>query len=90
MPEGCLTKECRNCDWHVVVGGRLDCNYRNRLGLKGAGVEAFTAESEEELLLRKYEAKKKELEEIEEATRELEEARKVLEKAKLGGDKGES
>jgi len=29
----CLEIKCRDCEYSVVKGGRLMCNYRNRLGL---------------------------------------------------------
>ena len=33
MPAECLVLECRKCDWHVVRGQKLECNFKNRLGL---------------------------------------------------------
>ena len=32
MPELCLETKCRECNYHIARGGRLLCNYGNRLG----------------------------------------------------------
>jgi len=71
MPAGCLEKECRNCQWHVIRNGILDCNYKNRLGLAKPVLGEFaSSESDKEVLKRKLEAKKKELESLKEALKE--------------------
>jgi len=73
VPEGCLTKPCRECEWHIVRGGRLDCNYLNRLGIKQPSMSSFMdKETDEEKLKKK----------IEEEERRLAEARKALEELK--------
>lgn len=33
MSTTCLVANCRDCAWHVVKGGKLDCNHEDRLGL---------------------------------------------------------
>jgi len=71
MPEGCLVKECRECEWQVTKDIKLDCNYGNRLGLAEPVLGAFaTKETDKEVLKKKLEAKEKELEEIKEALKE--------------------
>lgn len=69
MPAGCLEKECRECEWMIALtGGKLDCNSGNRLGLAKPVLGTFASKEEDkEVLKRKLEAKKKELEEIQEA-----------------------
>ena len=32
---------CYDCDSHAIVGGKLDCNYLNRLGLSQPTVKTF-------------------------------------------------
>jgi len=29
----CLDIECKDCSWHVIKGDKIDCNYKNRLGM---------------------------------------------------------
>jgi len=42
--------DCKDCDWHVIKGGKLGCNYNNRLGLgKPALAEIVEEEVEEEV-----------------------------------------
>lgn len=48
MPKECLDVECRNCDYHVVKGDKVNCNYRNRLKMAKSGVMDFLEESEED------------------------------------------
>ena len=33
MSIGCLDKKCMDCEFAVMKGDRLECNYGNRLGL---------------------------------------------------------
>lgn len=66
MPKGCLTKTCLNCEWSVIVSGKLDCNYLNRLGIGKPTIKAFSSkETEEEV-----------------AERQLKDAQERLKKAK--------
>jgi hypothetical protein len=44
MPEGCLDKSCLGCESHAIVGGKIDCNYMNRLGLAQPTVKSFLKE----------------------------------------------
>ena len=48
MPEDCLTKRCFECDSHAIVGGKLDCNYMNRLGLAQPTVKNFLSDLPQE------------------------------------------
>lgn len=41
MPDFCLTMRCIDCESHAIVGGKLDCNYMNRLGLAQPTVKSF-------------------------------------------------
>jgi len=67
---GCLDKECKDCEWHTTKDMKLDCNVGNRLGLAEPVLGAFASkETDKEVLKQKLEAKKKELEEIEEAVK---------------------
>jgi len=84
MPEGCIATECRECKYHVIVGGRLDCNWQNRLGLKGATVEQYTEPESEEVIKRKIEQKKKELEELKKSMEELKKVGEQISKATEG------
>jgi hypothetical protein len=47
MPEQCKDKGCLECDSHAIVGGKLDCNYMNRLGIAQVSVKNFMAPKEE-------------------------------------------
>lgn len=82
-PKGCLTKSCFSCDWHVVVGEKLDCNYQNRLGLGKPTVEAFGGENEEEVAERALKV-------AEERAKKAKETLKKLKKTKeeIGEQKG--
>jgi len=77
VPDWCLSMLCIDCESHAVVGGKLDCNYMNRLGLSQPTVKTFleSAPTEEtidsqvtdlEKQLKAMEEKKKELEELKE------------------------
>jgi len=41
LPEHCVTTRCIDCESHAIIGGKLDCNYMNRLGLSQPTVESF-------------------------------------------------
>jgi len=82
MPEGCVATECRDCKFHVVISGRLDCNWQNRLGLKGSTVEQYAAIPDEEVARKRIEQKKKELEELEKSMEALKEIKKQVEEVK--------
>jgi len=70
---GCLEKECRSCEWHVVKDSVLDCNVKNRLGLAEPVLGSFaSSESNKQVLERKLESKKKEVEDMEKALKETE------------------
>ena len=83
MPIGCLGKNCRECGYKVITGAKLRCNYNNRLGLaSGEAIKQFIpTESEEEILARQLEARKKEIEQLEKRQKEIAEIRE--------GEKGE-
>lgn len=73
MPAGCLEKECRDCEFHIIKGGVLDCNVKNRLKLAEPTMGIFaTSETDKEVLKRKVAAKKKEAEKLEEQLEEVE------------------
>jgi len=80
MPEGCIATECRECKYHVIVNGRLDCNWMNRLGIKGS-VEQYTEPPKEEVLKKKIEQKEKELEELKKSMEELKKIEREISKA---------
>lgn len=82
MPEGCCVTPCRECKFHVVTGARLDCNWMNRLGLKGSKVEQFGSIPDEEMVQRKIEAKKEELDKLEKSRKELAKVKSQLEETK--------
>jgi len=44
----CLDKNCLDCRWHVIRGGKLDCNFKNRLGLGKAELDQYLGVEEEE------------------------------------------
>lgn len=46
MPEHCLSMRCIDCESHAIVGGKLDCNYMNRLGLSQPTVKTFLDDAE--------------------------------------------
>ena len=49
MESVCLNSECRNCEWHIIKSGKLDCNYNSRLGIgKPKLAEIVEEEVEEE------------------------------------------
>ena len=71
----CLDKPCSECEWHITKELKLDCNSGNRLGLAEPVLGSFASkETDKEVLKKKLEAKKKELEAIEEAVKEGEES----------------
>ncbi len=72
MPKGCLTKLCIECDWHVTPGGKLDCNYQNRLGLGKPTIQTFGGESEEEVAKRALKVAEEKAEKAKKALAELE------------------
>lgn len=37
--------DCIDCESHAIVGGKLDCNYMNRLGLGQSTVKTFMQDS---------------------------------------------
>jgi len=41
LPEWCLNMRCIDCESHAIVGGKLECNYMNRLGLSQPTVKTF-------------------------------------------------
>lgn len=47
MPDWCLSMRCINCESHAIVGGKLDCNYMNRLGLSQPTVKTFLDDATE-------------------------------------------
>jgi len=69
MPEHCLSTRCIDCESHAIVGGKLDCNYMNRLGLSQPTVKTFldTAAADDpvklEAMIRDTERREKELKE---------------------------
>lgn len=80
MPEHCVTMACIECQWHVVVGGILRCNYMNRLGLSKPSMESFidktTDVEKAETMVKDAEKRAKEakaqLEEIKKVKKEVE------------------
>ncbi len=53
MPEGCLGRICRACEWYIIRSKRLECNFENRLGISKSGLRAFLGLSEKEVYERK-------------------------------------
>lgn len=43
----CVHMDCKDCHSHVIKGGKLGCNYNNRLGL---GKPALAEVVEEEIM----------------------------------------
>lgn len=51
MPQGCLSKNCIDCESRAIVSGKIDCNYMNRLGITTVTVKNFLdAEKKDEPL----------------------------------------
>ena len=74
MPEYCLNKECRECSFSMNQGGRLVCNWQNRLGIKKGDVSSFIGgESDEEKLKREAETKLEEAKGLERTLKKIEE-----------------
>lgn len=48
MSAKCLTEDCVNCKWHVIKGGKLDCNLEDRLGLGKRDLGDYLETEEEE------------------------------------------
>jgi len=87
LPEWCLSMRCEQCESHAIVGGKLDCNYLNRLGLSQPTVKTFleTAVSPEKL--------EAQIKDAEERSRKAQEELKKLEELKKqygGGEGGET
>jgi hypothetical protein len=74
---------CINCESHAVVGGKLDCNYMNRLGLSQPTVKTFL---ETALSPEKLEAQIKDAEDKQRKAKEEIERLAELKK-QLGGEK---
>lgn len=63
MSEKCLLIECKTCDFHVLKGGKLDCNLGNRLGLGKPELGTYlqpAGPEQEEVVLEELEEEKKE------------------------------
>lgn len=73
MPDWCLSMRCIDCESHAIVGGKLDCNYMNRLGLSQPTVKTFIedTESPEKLEARIRDAKERQMR-LQEEMKELE------------------
>ena len=83
MPEWCLTMRCNLCDSHAIVGGKLDCNYLNRLGLSQPTVKTFLSDvTDPEKLDAQIKSAEEEIKKMEEETERL----KKL-KESVGGEK---
>ena len=83
MPEWCLTMKCIDCDSHAIVGGKLDCNYLNRLGLSQPTVKTFLPDvTDPEKLDAQIKSAEDEIKKMEEETERL----KKL-KEGVGGEK---
>lgn len=83
MPDWCNSMRCINCESHAVVGGKLDCNYMNRLGLSQPTVKTFL---ETALSPEKLEAQIKDAEDKQRKAKEEIERLAELKK-QLGGEK---
>lgn len=83
MPEWCVSMRCIDCQSHAVVGGKIDCNYLNRLGLSQPTVKTFLDDSDSpEKVKAKLEDTKKRAEDL---RLEIERLEKL--KAEHGGEK---
>ena len=89
MPEGCLDKRCLDCESHAIVGGKIDCNYMNRLGLAQPTVKSFLKDETPSKTTEDLEAELRQMEEqqklIDQKKAELEEQKK-----KIGGEQSAS
>lgn len=76
MPDWCTTTLCIDCESHAIVGGKLDCNYMNRLGLSQPTVKTFLESQPTE---EKIDAQ---MQDLEEQIKKMEEDKKRLEELK--------
>lgn len=84
MPDWCLTMRCLDCESHAIVGGKLDCNYMNRLGLAQPTVKTFLQDIPPEKTPEEIE---KELMQMEEQAKLIKEKVENLRKQKEGAGK---
>lgn len=84
MPEGCLKKNCLDCESHAIVGGKLDCNYMGRLGISQVTVKSFMPPSELEKSQTELGESEEQLEDLDKQVEIINDKRKALE-AKKGG-----
>ena len=83
MPEWCLTMKCIECDSHAIVGGKLDCNYLNRLGLSQPTVKTFLPDvTDPEKLDAQIKSAEEEIKKMEEETERLKKLKETV-----GGEK---
>lgn len=40
----CIDKDCLDCPSHVIINGKLDCNYMNRLGVSKIDMKQFISD----------------------------------------------
>ena len=80
IPEWCVSMRCIDCQSHAIIGGKIDCNYLNRLGLSQPTVKTFLddAGAPEKVKAKLADAKKR----SEDLRAEIER----LEKIKAGGE----
>ena len=79
MPEWCLTMKCIECDSHAIVGGKLDCNYLNRLGLSQPTVKTFLPDvTDPEKLDAQIKSAEDEIKKMEEETERLKKLKETV------------
>lgn len=84
MPDFCLKIRCFECESHAIVGGKLDCNYMNRLGLAQPAVRNFLQDLPQEKTTEELDAELRQMEEQQKLVAEkMEELRKK--KEEVGG-----
>jgi len=80
MPDWCLTMLCIDCDSHAIVGGKLDCNYLNRLGLSQPTVKTFLPDvTDPEKLDAQIKSAEEEIKKMEEETERLKKLKESVE-----------
>jgi len=88
VPEWCVTMRCIDCSSHAIIGGKLDCNFMNRLGLAQPEVKDFIAETYQapeqiEAQLKDAEERIKKIKEEQERLKALQEGKKDTDVSKV-------
>jgi len=71
--------KCIECDSHAIVGGKLDCNYLNRLGLSQPTVKTFLPDvTDPEKLDAQIKSAEDEIKKMEEETERLKKLKETV------------